>query len=182
MTNAWFLGSTHSVPQNEDEARSTLEPIRTDAPPEMDSPPEWNEQEFDSSGSLVGLSPRDVGSDTRDSEQYTPWWIAGADELHNPIVDEQVSSSGTAASRESSGQQGHGTMQYAIGIEPVIRPGAAFGSDYFASHEAVIQDGAGSYMLPPGQDDYMQALVSASAEKASREAFQATQYAAFLKG
>lgn len=181
MTNAWFLGGMHSVPQNENEVRSTVEPVRTDAPPELDKPPEWNEFETDDSGSLVGLSPRTVGSDTRDSEQYVPWWQQFANENHNKLIDDQVSSSGAAAARESHGEQGHGTMQYAIGIDPQIRDGAAFGNEYFTSHDADIQDGAGTYMTPADDDNWLQTLAATQAQNASRKAYQDSQYAALLK-
>lgn len=181
MTAAWFLGAAGAVPQDESVARSTVEPIRRDSETaEMQHAPEYNELDTDESGELTGLAKREVGSDTRDSEQSAPFWAALATADHNTIVDSQVATSGTAAKRENAGQFGHGTMQYALGIEPVIREGARFGNDYFTSNEADIQDGAGSYMTPPDQDNWLSAVAAANAEKSSREAFRATQYARFM--
>lgn len=183
MTNAWFLGANNSLPQTESEVRSTVEPIRTDSQSaEQVDAPEFNEFDTDESGELVGLSPRVAGSDTVDTVKSAPWWSALATAEHNQIVDRQVATSGTAAARETAGQAGHGTMQYALGIEPVIRPGAAFGNDYFVSNPADIQDGAGAYMTPPDTDNWAQTVAAASAEKASRQAFQSTNYAALLGG
>lgn len=181
MTNAWFLGAATSVPQSEHEVRSTVEPVRTDSESaEQHDAPEWNELETDDSGQLVGLSPRVAGSETFDSEQYAPWWAGLATENHNALIDNQVASSGTAAARELAGEQGHGTMQYAEGIEPVIRPGAKFGNEYFASHQADIQDGAGEFMQPIDNANWAHAVQQAAAEKASRDATQASLYAKLL--
>lgn len=181
MTNAWFLGAAGSVPQTSNEVRSTVEPVRTDnVSAEQVDAPEWNEFDSDESGELVGLSPRVAGSDTHDIEQTAPFWAALATAEHNQIVDRQVATSGTAAAREMAGEHGHGTMQYALGIEPVIRAGASFGNDYFVSHSADIQDGAGAYMAPTENDNWAVALAAANAEKNSRKAFQSTQYDAFL--
>lgn len=189
MTNAWFLGAANSVPQTENEVRSTVEPIRSDGPAEEQSPPgmagpDWNEHESDNSGQLIGLSPRMLASDTIDSTQYRPWWAAAASYDHDKIVDDQVATSGTAAAREESGQQGHGTMQYALGIEPVIREGAAFGADYFAAHDAPIQDGAGVYMAPAtGISSRWGVQVDAAYAAAnSRAAYESSMYNAFLEG
>lgn len=182
MTSAWFLGARNAVPQTEDEVRSTVEPVRTDQVPELDSPPEWNEFDSDESGALVGLSPRQVSSDVHESIQYVPWWEQLATENHNRLIDDQVATSGTAAKRESAGEQGHGTMEYSVGIEPQVRDGAAYGNEYFVTHSKLIQDGSGNYMTPPDTDNWLQGVASARAEQASREAFQATQYDAFLKG
>src|SRR5690606_32540474 len=112
MTNAWFLGATHSVPQSESEVRSTLEPIRNDSTSaEQVDAPEWNEFESDDSGELVGLAPRVAGSDTVDTVQSAPFWAGLATAEHNQIIDRQVAASGTAAAREMAGDAGHGTMQ-----------------------------------------------------------------------
>lgn len=177
MTNAWFLGATYSVPQSEGEARSTVEPIRNDnQDSEADSPPEWNELDTDESGELVGLSPREVGSDTTDIVKYRPWWAPLATAEHNEIIDRQVASSGTAAQREIMGQQGHGTMQYAQGIEPVIRDGAAYGNDYFVFRQHDIQQGMGDYMTPEVGDQWNAIAAQADAIAASRKAYQSTQW------
>jgi len=183
MTSAWFLSAASAVPQDESVVRSTVEPVRHDnATSEQTHAPEFNEFDSDESGELSGLTQRMVGSDTRDTEKTPPFWAALATVNHNRVIDDQIASSGTAASRELAGQTGHGTMQYAYGIEPVIRDGARFGNDYFVSNPADIQDGAGAYMTPPDQDNWLTTLAQTNAEKASRDAFMATQYRAFLGG
>jgi hypothetical protein len=183
MTNAWFLGAAHSVPQSESQVREQTEPIRHDPESaEMTHAPEFNEFESDESGQLTGLTHRVVGSDTIDTEKSAPFWAALANVNYNRVVDDQVSSSGTAAAREAAGVQGHGTMQYALGLEPIIRDGARMGNDYFVSHEANIQDGAGEYMAPTDSDHWLAAVAADNAERASRSAYQNSQYAAFLGG
>jgi hypothetical protein len=183
MTNAWFLGGMHSVPQTENEVRSTVEPIREDtSTSEQTHSPDWNEFDSDESGELVGLSPRVAGSDTRDSEQSQPFWLERAGELHNPRIDKQVSSSGTAAKREEAGESGPGTMQYALGIEPVVREGASFGNTMFLSNELLAQDGAGEYMAPYAGDAWNNASQADLAAAASRQAYQSTLYQNFLAG
>jgi hypothetical protein len=163
------------------EATSTVEPVRNDGTTaELQHAPEFNEINTDSSGELVGLSPRVVGSDTHDIDKYAPWWADFATENHNEIIDNQVASSGTAAKRELAGQQGHGTMQYAIGIEPVIRPGAEFGNDYFLSNPTQIQEGAGNYMAPMWGDQWVNAVNARNAEINSRAAANDSLYSSLL--
>lgn len=183
MTSAWFLGSAMGVPQDDSVVRSTIEPVRTDGETaEQTAPPDWNQFDTDESGQLTGLSPRVAGSDTHDTEKYVPWWTRLASYAHNILVDEKIASSGTAARREETGQQGHGTMQYAVGIEPVIRDGAAYGNDYFVTAPKDIQEGMGAYMTPPNQDNWLQGLAQANATKDSRKAYQATLYQSLLTG
>lgn len=177
----WDLGSPVGVPMTTEEANRTLEPIRKDGElAEATHAPDWNELDTDE-GSTPGLAPRAVAGDTTDSEQYAPWWAAAASYNHNEIVDNQVASSGTAAAREVAGEQGHGTMQYAESMEPVIRDGAAFGNDYMLANPAVIQEGAGNYMTPV-TDRWASAVAQNRATQDSRAAFQDSQYAAFLGG
>lgn len=187
MTNLLAAAGAQSsiaAPVDEQQVRSTLDPIRTD--PELSEAqhaPDWNEHDTDESGQLMGLSPRAVGSDTHDTIKYVPWWTRAASAVHNILIDQQVASSGTAAAREEAGQQGHGTMQYEIGIEPVIRDGISFGNSYFESHQAGIQDGAGDYMQPDSsQNNWALQVAAASAEKNSRAAYQSTLYKSFLEG
>lgn len=181
MTAAWFLGAATGVPQDESDVRSTVEPIRHDnETAEAQHDPGWNEFETDESGELTGLSPRTVGGNTTDTQKYSPWWAGLASAQHNVIVDSQVASSGTAARREEAGQQGHGTMQYAVSLEPVLREGQAYGNTYFESNPAGLQEGAGSYMTPPDQDNWLQGLAQSRAQKASRSAYQASLYQSLL--
>jgi len=181
MTNAWFLGAAQSVPQSEEEVRSTVEPIRVDnISAEMQHAPDWNELDTDESGELIGLSPRQVSGNTHDSERYLPWWTAKASTNLNKITDEQVASSGTAAAREMAGIQGHGTLQYTETIEPIIREGAKFGNDYFTALPSVIQEGAGEYMTPVQESNWYSAVAQSAAVDGQRKASQATLYGNLL--
>lgn len=183
MTNAWFLGAQHSVPQSENEVRSTVEPIRTDGQnSELTRAPDWNEKDTDDSGQLVGLSPREKSGDTHDTEKYVPWWVSLASNPHNIITDQQVASSGTAAKREENGVQGHGTMQYTETIDPVIRDAAKLGNETFVRDEEIIQAGAGSYMNPVDTDNWNAAVAGQTAERQSRESYQSTLWNAWLNG
>jgi hypothetical protein len=183
MTSAWFLGAQNAVEQSESQVRSTVEPLRNDsATAEAVDAPDFNEFDSDESGELVGLTPRMVGSDTVDSQQEAPWWAPAATYNHNAIIDNQVASSGTAAAREMAGEQGHGTMQYELGLEPVIRDGARYGNDYFLTAPNVIQEGAGSYMTPNPEDHWTAIAQQADAIASSRQAYQNTNFAAFLNG
>ncbi len=189
MTNAWMLGARHGQTQREDDARATTEPVRTDGPAEEKnragaSGPDWNEFETDSSAQLDGLPSRMLASDTVDSKPIRPWYADLATQDHDQIIDNQIATSGTAAARELKGQQGPGTLQYAMGIEPVIREGNAFGADYFAAHDMPVQEGAGMYMSPPTgiTSRWGAAVDQETAEQGSRSAYQSTMYQAFLDG
>jgi len=105
-----------------------------------------------------------------------PWWANLASADYESRIDRQVSSSGTAARREEAGQSGHGTMQYAIGIEPVIRDGASYGNDYFVTNERNIQEGMGAYMTPDDNGNWGNKIAAAQARNASRQAYQASLY------
>lgn len=181
MTAAWFLGAAASVPQDESVVRSTLDPIRTDPESAQDTDaPDFNERQADVSGELTGLSPRMKADDTVESVMYTPGWLAIASNPLNYLVDRQVSTSGTAAAREERGEQGHGTMFYEQALEPVVRDGSAFGNDYFTSSPMNVQEGAGLYMTPPDQDNWLSSVAQQAAEDNSRKAFQSSLYASFL--
>lgn len=164
----------------ESEAQSTVEPIRTDnSEAEAEAAPEFNMAESDDSGQLIGLSPRVVGSATEYPEKSTPD-IPLYSQNHNEIIDNQVASSGTAAAREAAGQRGHGTMQYAEGIEP-LNPAQVYGNDYFKVPDPGIQSQAGLYMTPGDNgNNWPSAVAQAAAVKASRDAFRSTQYANFF--
>lgn len=178
MTNVmWYVGSSGPTPLTETEARETMEPIRTDGVgAESQHAPDWNEVETDASSQLIGLAPRAKGADTRDTEKSVPWWTTLASADYSSVIDRQVSSSGTAARREESGQTGHGTMQYEQSMEPVIRDGAAFGNDYFVSNDRAIQDGAGAYMTADENSQWLNVVAAQKARTSSRQAYQASLY------
>lgn len=171
---------------SENEAQSTVEPIRTDpSDAELASDPEWNAVESDDSGQLIGLSPRVVGSKTDMPEKSVPVSLVlgtyDGPRYGNDVIDSQVASSGTAAAREAAGQRGHGTMQTEIGIEP-LNPAQVYGNDFFLRDSLSANEGAGLYMTPPESDNWPQQVAQASAETASRRAYQSTQYSAFFGG
>lgn len=185
MSLMWF-GDLDGVPLDEAKVRATTAPVVVDAPPaEADKAPEFNSVETDTNPMLGGLSPRQLASDWHESEQYAPSWAGNATLRHDAIVNETIASKGTAAEREMAGQQGHGTMAYAVGIEPVIRSGGAFGNEYFAANRADIQEPASATaeqrgVTPiPGTDREDIARAAAYGNVASRDA-AASNYAAFL--
>lgn len=165
--------STGGVPADEKIVRMTTAPVTPDAPPAMaDTAPDHNEVETDPNP-LLGLATRQVASTWHEGKQFTPSWIPAVDSAdnHNAIIDRQVSSSGTAASREASGTFGHGTLSYAEGIEAVgdLRDGGKFGNEYFKTHERPVQDTAGDYMSrPPGTDTDTVNRVAAAGKSAAR--------------
>ena len=185
MSSLLFQGG-YATGLQEDEAQSTIEPIRTD-PEEatLESPPEWNAIESDDSGELIGLSLCVVGSDTQDPIKSPPVGIVmgtyATARDGNDSVDNQVASSGTAAEREQAGQFGHGTMQTEIGIEP-LNPAQHYGNDYFSVPDPGVNYLGGEYMSPAENDNWAQAVAQSQAQTASRQAFRSTQYEAFFGG
>lgn len=184
MTNAWFLGASHSVQQDESDVRSTVEPIRTDPQnAEQADAPDWNEnatENTDESGQLVGLSPRVAGSFTEESEPNTdPARLALAVSPHNELIDRQVATSGTAAGREEAGEAGHGTMQIEIGIQP-LNPAERFGNDYFVAAPLTANEGSGDYMTPVDTDNWLQKVAQENANKQGRLAAQGSAYRQFF--
>ena len=181
--NPLLFQGAYATGLSENEAQSTLEPLRTDnAEAEQDAPPEWNAIDSDDSGQLIGLSPREQGTFT-EAPIKTPPDIAeySTARIGNDDVDSQVASSGTAAARELAGQRGHGTMQTEIGIEP-LNPAQEYGNDYFKVPDPGANSGGGLYMTPPENDNWPQAVAQSQAATASRQAFRSTQYADFFKG
>lgn len=182
MANMFLLGMAAPVEVEESQVRSTVQPVRHSDPAELTHPPDWNEFNADDNGDLTGLSPRQLSSDTIESVQHAPFDIDLSTQNHNAIIDNQVATSGTAAQREAAGERGHGTMQYALGIEPVIREGAAFGSDMFLAFDRGANEDAGMYMTPDGTNNSWASFAAAeAAERSSRQAAQNGMYAAFLE-
>lgn len=185
MSVMWF-GDLDGVPLDEAKVRATTAPVIVDAPPaEAVDAPEFNEFESDQNPNLGGLSFRNLASDWHESEQYAPFWADNATRQHDIIINEQVAKSGTAAAREMSGQFGHGTMAYAVGIEPTIRSGGAFGNDYFAANKADINElsaetaGRRGVTPTPGRDREQIAGAAAYGGQAARKASNSA-YGAFL--
>lgn len=133
-TLLWGHLASGEVPADEATVRATATPVEVDKPAaEAQGAPDWNEREVDQDPHL-GMATRQVASDWHEHGQYPAWWAEDEDITESTAqINRQVASSGTAAAREAAGQQGHGQISYAIGIEPTIRDGAAFGNDYFAA-------------------------------------------------
>lgn len=169
------------IPTDEAEVRSTVTESVPDAPPaEAAGAPEFNEVETDTS-THTGLVTRQVASDWHQPEKYAPSWADRANPTASfASVNGRIDSDGTAAAREMAGQFGHGTMGYAVGIEPVIRDGGQYGADYFAVDRPDLQDGMGNQMsLAPGIDHDTTGAVAGAAKAATRDATAASTYAAW---
>jgi hypothetical protein len=185
MTSLYFGLLRDGVPADEKVVRSTTVPYEHDAPPAvMDSQPDRNEFASDPNPHL-GMNNRQLASHWIQGVKSAPFWKKRVDDnhLHNDLIDRQVSSSGTAAQREANGEFGHGSLSYAVGIEPVgdLTDGGAMGNEYFVRNERDIQDTSDNTMMsiPPGYDQSTTGRVAATGKKLSREAAQAALYDAF---
>jgi hypothetical protein len=167
------------TPSDIEHVRTTVTVVEDDAAPAMQAhAPDWNEYDTDPDTG-GGLTARQLGSHVVPSSRYVPA-IGNANEDLNGIVDRQVSTSGTAAAREASGQWGHGTMQVIEGIEPAIVDGQAFGETYFKAHPRPDNPNGGDYMSPAQTSDPATiAAAQATGENLSRSAVQASIYSAF---
>jgi len=169
-----FMGQlmTNPVPADEKVVRSTVQPVNIDKPAAMaPDPPEQGEVRTDPDPDL-GLATRQLASEWTQGTPIDPGPLkAGVDQTtaSTEIINSQVSSSGTAAGREMSGQT-HRSLSYAYGIEPPqdLRSNGAFGNEYFKRTDREIQEGAGNYMqTPPG---YLNPNIAALGKEASRDA------------
>lgn len=181
-----FMGAllTNPVPADEKDVRNTATPVNNIKPAaEQDSMPDPQEFVNDPDPSL-GLGPRQLGSE----------WIQGVPVDHTfrkgsvagvttstAMINGQVSTSGTAAARESVGKV-HTTLSYAVGIEPVgdlASDNAKFGETYFKRNDRDIQAGMGNYVKQPAGLDGQAATTG---KVVSRQATGASVYDLFLKG
>ncbi len=188
MTSLYFGVLRDGVPADEKVVRSTSEPYEADAPAAVqDSMPDAQEVPTDKNPDL-GMVGRQLASHWVPSEKSRPDWIPNADAAveHNAIVDRQVATSGTAASREAAGVWGHGTMPYAVGIAPVddLRDGGKMGNEYFVRNERDIQETADNTMMsvPPGYDQSVKGRVAAEGKLSARESAVASMYDSFWNG
>jgi hypothetical protein len=179
--------STIGVPADEKVVRNTATPVDVNAAPAMQNDmPEMQEVETDPNPTL-GMVNRQKGSKWIDRIKYRPFWIEEVtnSDQHNALVDRQVSSSGTAAAREASGEFGHGTIPHAVGIEPVgdLREGGKMGNEYFVVNEKDIQEGmTDSMTLPPGSDQNTSGKVAATGKDSARKAAMSGMYNTFWNG
>lgn len=179
-----MLIAMHGIPSppEADTVRETMTPVRDDPIPNEPGPVEFNDSKSDrdSSGGLTGLSHRNAAPPFTATVKYVPTFenMEAADQPG--IVDAQISRQGTAAARERAGIFGHGTMSFTESLEPVLRDGAALGSEYLVAVKPDIQSGAGRYMTSPVQDQQWAAVAQKIGANNSRTAYQATLFKSFL--
>jgi hypothetical protein len=181
----------HEVPADEVTVRSNTYVTHNDASPaEQQGPPEFNEVETDPDPT-IGMEQRNMASMWVEGEQYTPFWASNEVETNKAIntrVNDTIASSGTAAARELSGEFGHGTAKYAVGIEPVqdLQGHGGYGADYFTFDKPTAQEYAGDYMTSPIVDRDVQIAVSQAGRNSSRDAsvgsYEGQWYAAIVGG
>src|SRR5690242_20621480 len=126
-----LLGSNFAgeAPSDEDDVRSTITVIDNESPTAVaEREPEYNamERDPDTEG---GLTNRNVSDYVVPSERWVPD-VGNANTNFARPIDEQVSTSGTAAQRELEGQWGHGSARWSDATEPTIREGQAFDDMY----------------------------------------------------
>ena len=170
----------NGAPMDEGDVRSTTNVVSPDGSEAVaDRSPEFNtmERDPDTEG---GLTTRSVADKVNASEQYAPLIGNANTDFAGPIND-QVSTSGTAAAREAAGQWGHGTAQWSESIEPTIRPGTEFDRTYFRASRPPIQDGALDYMIPARRPDSAQAGSDIAAANNASRAAVAGLYQTFLE-
>jgi hypothetical protein len=193
MSTPLYALHTVRAPDEELQARATTEKLPVvEEPAEAEAAPEFNEV-IVSPVPHAGLSTHQVASQWNEPEQYVPGWSGNANVTPSfARINEPQASAGTAAGREMAGAFGHGTVAFAQGIEPVIRPGAVFGGSYFAvngdptDRQDGVQRGMGSYMeQAPGYDRAVTGNNAASAILAAHAAADAgseSWYGAMLPG
>lgn len=159
------------VPDQLEQVATTVSTVTDDAPSMMDGPPQVNEIETDPTTD-GGLTTHQLASYSVPREYHAPA-VRDANDWGDAVqreVNDRISTTGLAASREASGDWGHGTFGYLVGIEPAITPGTEFSNTYFDANDVVIQDGAGAYMTTLRQpDDTAAAEVLAQARRNARE-------------
>lgn len=187
MTSLFMGGMiADGVPADEKVVRNTATPYEHDAPAAMqDDMPEQQELETDSNPSL-GLAPRQMASKwIEGSAASVANDIVSEQNRSNQSVNDQVSTSGTAASRELSGQT-HKNMSYAIGIEPVsdlADPNHKMGNTYFVRNERDVQATMGNQMsVPPGQDHAIEGDIATYGKSSARDAASSAQYNSWWNG
>jgi hypothetical protein len=168
-----------ATPPNEEHVRSTVTVVDNDAPSAVQADvPDFNELEVDPDTG-GGLTERNLASFITPGQQGTPIPSAYVNDNPNDIVNNSISSSGTAAEREAAGQWGHGTLTVVEGIEPTIRDGQAFGETYFHAPKPPVQAPAGDFVSPAVQADRASLMATqATATDNARQA--ASPYTTFL--
>lgn len=168
------------APSDEGDVRSTITVIDNESPTAVaERSPDFNSMERDPD-TEGGLTDRNVSDYVVASERWVPD-VGNANRDFAAPINSQVSTSGTAAARESAGQWGHGSARYSDATEPTIRDGAQFDNQYFSAGRPPIQDGSIDYMIPSRTPDDKTAQDSQqAANAAARQAARAAVYQRFL--
>jgi hypothetical protein len=171
-----FMGNvvTTGVPASEEVVRQTATPYEHDAPAAMQSDaPEPGEVETDTNPDL-GMVNRQLASKWLQGVTASPaWdWQVAETSVSTTMINEQVSTSGTAATREEAGDSSR-NLSYAIGIEPVgdLVDGHKMTNNYFMRDQRGIQDTMNDSMsVPPGFDYTGQSGIAATGKDDARTA------------
>lgn len=141
---------------------------------------EWNETVTDKDPNL-GIENKTLASQWTQGVHTPPVNINTFTTQHNYEIDSRISGAGYAAAKERSGSRGPGTLSYAVGIEPVLRDGGAFGNEYFEAGKRNIQDSAGRYMTPDVNDQPSKTQAIGVGKAAARSAAVSGMYQALIE-
>lgn len=178
MSVMFFDMNRDGVESDEEHVRATVTVVEDDTDAVETKRPDFNDADTDPDTG-GGLTTRQLASNVTPSSQYAPF-IGNANDDLNARIDDQVSTSGTAAAREATGEWGHGTLHIQDATEPTIRDGGAFGEDYFHTGDRIVQDGTGAYMSSNRYaDDATASAAQELAQRASRDASNGAIYARF---
>lgn len=172
MSTALFALHAGNAPADQELARATTQTVSVDAPPDVEQGiPDFNET-VRATTQHDGLTTSDLAPPYIEAHKYIPEWAGNAQvgPSFSRINDTQATL-GTAAAREMAGEFGHGSMPVTIGIEPVIRDGGTFGTDYFGVDKPGIQGGMSPMMeQAPGYDADIRGALSNRGKVTSHEA------------
>lgn len=180
-TQLLSLNNADVVDTDESDVRSTVTVVDNDAIPAVaDSAPDTNEVQTDPDTG-GGLTAHAIAPAVTPSAKAAVDPSGNANTDYAAPINRQVSTSGTAAEREASGEWGHGTLKIVEGIEPVVTHGsdAVFDNVYFSAGDRTVQEGVTDYMTPARYPDAADADGRA-AQEASRQAAEAALYARFI--
>lgn len=174
-TLLYTAGARSKVPDTVENASSTVTVVTDDAPSTMPAPPDTNELRTDPQTD-GGLTTHNLSSYVVPREFYHPN-IGDANSWGRTqeALNSSISTVGSAAQREASGDWGHGTLPYLVGIEPTIN-GTAFNETYFDARTPDIQEGAGAYMTPARQTDDIVAAQTLAQSRRNARAAARSQY------
>jgi hypothetical protein len=167
------------VPRDENVIRSTTNTVDIAAPAAMqETAPDYNQFTSDKRED-GGLTTNTLASHIIPSEKYVPTITNASDDLFTG-TNKQVSSSGTAAAKELTGETGHGTFKVVEGIEPTIVDGTQLDNLYFKGNVGVVQGPAGNYMAAAISDPETTGLVEQTRRKKAAIAADGNLYDAYI--